>query len=224
MIPWTELGRTTVPGEDKPLVLVRRDDEFVIRVGATPLMSSRMHASEEALATQACLRLASPESARVLVGGLGMGFTLAAALRGLSATAKVVVAELVSAIVEWNRGPLADLAGRPLEDSRVTVRVADVAQVLRDSDSAFDAILLDVDNGPDGLTRASNDRLYSSAGLRVALRALRPRGVLAVWSVAPDPEFTRRLGDAGFTVEEQVVRARGTKGSRHVLWLATRTR
>jgi spermidine synthase len=221
MIPWTELARANVPGQAKPLVLARRDDEFVIRVGHTPLMSSRMHASEDALATQACGRLESRATPCVLVGGLGMGFTLAAALRALPGAAQVVVAELVPAIVDWNRGPLAALAGRPLEDGRVKVSVGDVADLLRDSNAAFDAMLLDVDNGPDGLTRAANDRLYSSAGLRVAARALRPGGVLAVWSVAPDPAFSRRLHECGFNVAEQFVRARGTKGSRHVLWLAT---
>ncbi len=222
VIPWTELGRASVPGEERPLVLARRDDEFVIRVGHAPLMSSRMHASEEALATCACEKPALSDHACVLVAGLGMGFTLAAALRALPATAEVVVAELVPALVDWNRGPLADLAGRPLEDQRVSVRVGDVAELLRGSYALFDAILLDVDNGPNGLTRASNERLYSHEGLRETARALRTRGVLAVWSAASDHEFTRRLHDAGFGVEERQVRARGTKGGRHTLWLATR--
>jgi spermidine synthase len=222
MIPWTELGRATVPGHDKALVLARRDDEFVIRVGPTPLMSSRMHDSEDTLAAGACARLAPAARTRVLVGGLGMGFTLAAALRALPANAEVVVAELVPAIVAWNRGPLAALAGRPLEDARVRVHVGDVAELLRASDAAFDAVLLDVDNGPDGLTRDSNDRLYSHAGLRVAARALRPGGVLAVWSVAPDREFAQRLADTGFTVEQVPVRAHAGKGTRHVLWFARR--
>jgi spermidine synthase len=222
MIPWTELDRAAVPGEARPLVLARRGEEFVIRVGHTPLMSSRMHDSEDALATQACERLASTEDARVLVGGLGMGFTLAAALTALPASARVEVAELVPAIVEWNRGPLAALAGRPLEDARVTVRVSDVAEVLAASDAAYDAILLDVDNGPAGLTRSSNDRLYSEAGLRAAARALRPGGVLAVWSVAPDERFAHRLADAGFAVEQVPVRAHAGKGARHVLWFARR--
>jgi len=222
MIPWTELDRATVPGEARPLVLARRAEEFVIRVGHTPLMSSRMHDSEDALATQACERLASPADARVLVGGLGMGFTLAAALKSLPASARVVVAELVPAIVEWNRGPLAELAGRPLDDARVTVQVGDVAELLSASNAAFDAILLDVDNGPTGLTRSSNDQLYSQTGLRTVTRALRPGGVLAVWSVAPDERFTRRLADAGFAVEEVPVHAHAGKGSRHVLWFARR--
>jgi spermidine synthase len=222
MLPWTELDRATVPGEARPLVLARRAEEFVIRVGHTPLMSSRMHDSEDALATHACEQLASTAEAHVLVGGLGMGFTLAAALKVLPANARVVVAELVPAIVEWNRGPLAPLAGRPLEDARVTVRVGDVSELLAASDAVFDAILLDVDNGPAGLTRSSNDKLYSNAGLRTAARALRPAGVLAVWSVAPDERFAQRLADAGFAVEELPVRAHAGKGARHMLWFARR--
>jgi len=185
-------------------------------------MGSRMHASEEALAEGACARLASPANARVVVGGLGMGFTLAAALRTLPATAGVTVCELIPAIVAWNRGALAELAGRPLDDARATVHVGDVAELLHDSRAAFDAILLDVDNGPAGLTRASNDRLYSADGLRAAARALRPHGVLAVWSVAPDTGFSRRLATAGFRVEVVPARARAGKDSRHVLWFARR--
>ncbi len=220
MIPWTELGRATVPDDETPLVLVRRDEEYVIRVGHTPLMSSRMHDSEDALAAGACERLASLENARVLVGGLGMGFTLGAALRALPASAQVVVAELVPEIVDWNRGPLADLADCPLDDPRVLVHIGDVGDLLRAASATFDAVLLDVDNGPDGLTRAANNRLYSAAGLRDAARALRPAGVLAVWSVAPDEAFTQRLEATGFSVEVTPVRAHAGKGSRHVLWFA----
>jgi spermidine synthase len=222
MIPWTEVSRASVPGEARPIVLARRAEEFVIRVGHTPLMSSRMHDSEDELATHACAPLAASAAARVLVGGLGMGFTLAAALKVLPASARLVVAELVPAIVEWNRGPLAALAGRPLEDERVTVHVGNVSELLAASDAAFDAILLDVDNGPAGLTRSSNEQLYSAAGLRTAARALRKGGVLAVWSVAPDERFAHRLADAGFAVEELAVRAHAGKGTRHVLWFARR--
>jgi spermidine synthase len=185
-------------------------------------MSSRMHDSEDALAAGACGRLGSREGARVLVGGLGMGFTLASALRALPGSAGVVVAELVPEIVDWNRGPLAGLAGRPLDDPRVRVHIGDVGDLLRGARATFDAVLLDVDNGPDGLTRASNDRLYSAAGLRDTARALRPAGVLAVWSVAPDEPFTRRLATAGFEVEVVPVRAHAGRGSRHVLWFARR--
>lgn len=222
MIPWKELGRAVVPGETEPLVLSQREDEFVIRIGRHPLMSSRAHGTEELLAELACARLAGRDAALVLVGGLGMGFTLAATLRHLGRDARIVVAELVPALVAWNRGPLAPLAGRPLDDARVTVRETDVAEVMREQEDAFDAILLDVDNGPSGLTRAANDWLYSQAGLRAAHGALRGRGVFGVWSVAPDPAFARRLREIGFEVEEQVARARRTKGGQHSLWLATR--
>jgi spermidine synthase len=224
MIPWQLLGRAAVPGNDAPLTLHQRGREFVIRIGATALMGSLAHGSEEALAELACAHIAGRDDARMLVGGLGMGFTLAAALRHLGPRAGVVVAELIPAVVEWNRGPLAHLAGRPLDDARVTVWEGDVGECIRAKRAAFDAILLDVDDGPDGLTRAANDTLYSAAGLGAALRALRPGGVLGVWSVAPDEAFTRRLARAGFAVEESVVRARRTKGGRHTLWLAERPR
>ena len=222
MIPWRELSRTTVPGEAAPLVLSQRDTEFVIRIGPHTLMSSTAHGSEEALAERVCKRIAGRTAASCLVGGLGMGFTLAAALRQLEPTARVTVAELVPAVVEWNRGPLAHLAQRPLEDARVSVHAGDVADMIRVNEAAFDGILLDVDNGPNGLTHASNDWLYSAAGLRAVFRALRDEGVLGVWSVAPDREFTRRLVAIGFAVEEEVARARRTRGGRHTLWLATR--
>ena len=222
MIPWEVLGHATVPGEEAPLVLARRGDEFVIRIGPHALMSSRTHGSEELLAERVCVRIAGRTEARVLIGGLGMGFTLAAALRHLRPDARVMMAELVPAVVEWNRHALAELAGRPLEDPRVAVHEGDVAEPIRDGEAVLDAILLDVDNGPNGLTRAANDRLYSGAGLRAARRALRPGGVLGVWSVAADRAFRGRLEEGGFEVEEQVVRARRTKGGRHTLWIATR--
>jgi spermidine synthase len=222
MIPWRQLGSTALPGEQLPMVLYQRDTEFVIRVGAVALMSSAAHGSEEALAELACARVAERDGARVLVGGLGMGFTLAAALARLGPSARVEVAELVPAVVVWNRGPLAHLAGRPLEDARVSVVEGDVADRVRGARAAFDAILLDVDNGPDAFTVEANRWLYSAAGLAALYAALRPGGVLGVWSVAPDHEFTRRLGQAGFAVEEHVVRARRGKGGRHVLWLAER--
>ncbi|MBI3449727.1 MAG: hypothetical protein HY049_12530 [Acidobacteria bacterium] len=222
MIPWRELGRATIPGQPAPLVLSQRDTEFVLRVGPHLLMSSRAHGTEEILAELACARIAGRAGARVLVGGLGMGFTLAAALRHAPPDARVEVAELVGAVVEWNRGPLAHLAGRPLDDSRVTVHEANVADVMRERTGAFDAILLDVDNGPSGLSRTANEGLYSHAGLRTAHRALREGGVLGVWSVAPDPKFTERLGDVGFRAEVHVARARRNKGGRHTLWIAAR--
>jgi spermidine synthase len=223
MIPWTELGRTDVPGSDTPMILARRGDEFIIRVGPTPLMSSRMHDSEDALAEGACQRLMKREGARVVIGGLGMGFTLAAALRSLPANAEVLVAELVPAIVEWNKGELGALAGRPLDDKRVTVTVGDVAPMIHGANKMVDAILLDVDNGPSALTRATNQRLYSTEGLKATLRSLRPNGILAVWSVAPDDAFTRRLNTAGFATEVTIARAHAGKGTRHVLWFARRS-
>lgn len=223
MIPWRRLDGATLAGEARELVLYQRDTEFVIRVGPHALMSSAAHGSEEALAEAACARVHGRPGARVLVGGLGMGFTLAAALRGLPADARVEVAELAPAVVEWNRGPLAHLAGRPLEDPRVTVHEGDVADRIRAARAAWDAILLDVDNGPDALTVAANDRLYSGAGLGAAFAALRAGGVLGVWSVQPDDAFTGRLARAGFAVEERRARARRGKGGRHTLWLATRT-
>ena len=222
MIPWKQLGSATLPGEAQPMVLWQRDTEFVIRVGAVALMASTAHGSEEVLAELACACVAAREGAHVLVGGLGMGFTLAATLAHLGPTARVEVAELVPAVIEWNRGPLAHLAGRPLDDSRVTVFAGDVAARVRAGAGAFDAILLDVDNGPDAFTVAGNRWLYTPAGLAALYAALRPNGVLGVWSVAPDDAFTRRLERAGFAVEVQVVKARRVRGGRHTLWLAER--
>jgi spermidine synthase len=187
-------------------------------------MNSRMHGSEDALAELACARMADGRRPHVLIGGLGMGYTVAAALHQLKADGRLVVAELVPAVVRWNRGPLAGLAGRPLEDDRVTVREVDVAQILKAEQGTYDAILLDVDNGPEGLTRKSNDWLYSRAGLGAAFTALRPAGVLAVWSASPNRVFAQRLREAGFVVEEVNVRSRGPhKGTRHTIWLAGRS-
>jgi spermidine synthase len=222
MVPWQRLAQAEVPGEKVPLVLSRRDGEFAIRIGSRTLMSSRAHGSEEALAELACARIAVRTQARVLIGGLGMGYTLATALRQLAPSAQVEVAELIPAVVEWNRGPLEHLADRPLADRRVSVWVGDVADRIRAASAVYDAILLDVDNGPSGITRATNDWLYSVAGLGTAFVALRVGGVLGVWSVAPDRAFTRRLGQVGFGVKEEFVRARRTKGGRHTLWLGTR--
>jgi spermidine synthase len=222
MIPWRQIGSASVPEEERPLLLMQRGTEFAIRLGPLALMSSLEHGSEEALAELACGRLVGRDDACVLIGGLGMGFTLAAALRTLGPQVRVEVAELVPAVVAWNRGPLAHLAGRPLADPRVLVWEADVAERIRAAREAFDAILLDVDNGPDGLTRASNDGLYAASGLRAAFAALRAGGILGVWSVAPDAEFTRRLEQVGFAVDQKTVRARRTRGGRHTLWLAMR--
>ena len=223
MIPWELLGSAQPSGDGPELRLYKRGEEFSIRVNGCELMNSRVHGSEVALAELACASLAGNPCPRVLIGGLGMGFTTAAALRLLGAEGQVVVAELVPAVVEWNRGPLAALAGNPLQDVRVTVREVDVAQILKEERRAYDAILLDVDNGPEGLTRKCNDWLYARAGLDAAFAALRPAGVLAVWSAGADEAFCKRLCQAGFQVDETRVRARGPRGgSRHTIWLARR--
>lgn len=223
MTPWILLGKAQVPGNGGELSLHQRGDEFSIRIkGHGELMNSRIHGSEDALAELACARLVDSQKPRLLIGGLGMGFTLSAALQQLSKQAQLVVAELVPAVVEWNRGPLGVLSGDPLRDPRVTVVEDDVAHILMTDKQAYDAILLDVDNGPEGLTRKENDRLYSINGLQKAYEALRPEGVLAVWSAGPDKSFMPRLRKVGFEVDEVHVRARGKKGARHTIWFARR--
>ena len=223
MIPWEFIDSAQVPGSGGELSLHRRGEEFVIRVDGYELMNSRVHGSEDALAELACAQVADRARPRVLIGGLGMGYTTAAALKRLGAEARVFVAELVPTVVEWNRGVLASLAGHPLEDGRVTVCQVDVARMLQEMRQAYDAILLDVDNGPEGLTRQRNDWLYTAEGLDAALAALRPAGVLGVWSASPDRGFTLRLRLAGFDVEEARVKARGSRGGgRHTIWVAVR--
>jgi spermidine synthase len=207
--PWLELGRGRAP-DGGELVLRQRDQEFEIRVAGQDLMSSRLHGSEEALARLGCAHVGP--GGRVLVGGLGMGFTLRAALDAVPADAEVVVCELVPEVVDWNRGPLAELAGRPLDDPRVRVHVGDVGALLGSTKVRFDAILLDVDNGPQGLTKKSNQLLYGPPGLERTRRALRPGGVLAVWSAARSPEFVARLVRAGFAARAETARARGDAG------------
>jgi spermidine synthase len=203
--------------------LYRRGGEFSIRFDAGELMNSRAHESEDALADLACAKIADRPKPRILVGGLGMGFTAAAVLKHLGAAGRVVVAELAPAVVEWNRGPLAELAGRPLQDARLRVREIDVGRVIREAPQAYDAILLDVDNGPGGLACKANDRLYSMAGLKAAHAALRPAGVLAIWSAASDRAFSKRLRRAGFELEEVCSHARAAgRGGRRTIWLAVR--
>jgi hypothetical protein len=269
VLPWTLLDTAEIPGDGGELRLHQRGSEYSIRVGTYELMNSRVHGSEDALASLVFERLrdegqplirpsgtfsprggekgddegggpsprlrgeggaerrvrgeATLDAHRILIGGLGMGFTLAAVLRELGPRGEVVVAELVPAVVAWHRGPLAAVSGDALHDQRVSIREVDVAKVLRDERDAFDAILLDVDNGPAGLTSKKNDWLYSPAGLRAAFAALRGRGILAVWSAGPDAAFTRRLQQAGFTTEEVTVRGRGGKGPRYLIWMARRT-
>jgi spermidine synthase len=222
MIRWVQLGAASVPGGGE-LRLMQRGTELAIFAGATELMNSRLSGSEEALATLTCARLGGRSGAKVLIGGLGMGFTLRAALAVLGADAEVTVAELVPAVVEWARGPLAAIHGASLADPRLTVFEGDVGALIAGQTGRWDAILLDVDNGPDGLTRAANDELYDAYGLGEAKAALRPGGVLAVWSSAPDAAFTQRLRAVGFGVEEHRVRARGSSGARHMIWVATKS-
>ncbi len=222
MVPRILIDTAMVP-EGGELRLFRRGAEFSIMLGANELMNSRLSGSEEALAVLACERLRDTPRPQILIGGLGMGFTLRAALAALGADAGVTVAELVPAVVAWAQGPMAGIFDGCLEDSRVRIVEEDVAAPISARVAGWDAILLDVDNGPDGLSRAGNGRLYGPAGLAAARRALRPGGMLAIWSAAPDRAFARRLGEAGFAVEESVVRARGGRGARHVIWLAMKT-
>lgn len=219
MLPWRELGRAVAP-DGSELVLRRRGDEFVIRVGGVDLMSSRMHHSEDRLAELGCAGLRTTRNARVLVGGLGMGFTARASLASLGSDAEVVVAELVPEVVAWNREHLAAFAGHPLDDRRLSLCTEDVVDVIDRSRKGFDAILLDVDNGPEALTSAGNARLYSERGLARITAALRPRGTLAVWSAAEQPRFTAKLRRAGFEVSVERVRERPNAGAMHCVWLA----
>lgn len=202
--------------------LMRRGDEFSIVVGTTELMNNRQRGSERALGVLGCARLRERAQPRVLIGGLGMGFTLRAALDTLGPSARVVVAELIPAVVAWARGPLAPTVAGSLDDPRVELRTEDVGRAIQSGPAQYDAILLDVDNGPRGLTRRTNDSLYDAWGLKRARFALRPDGILAVWSGSPDRRFKARLKRLGFAVDEQRVHAHGRSGRRHVVWLATR--
>jgi spermidine synthase len=220
MIPWVHLDSAKVPGGDE-FKLMQRGDEFWIMVGTNPLMTSRMSGSEEVLADVTCTPLAGKPGASVLIGGLGMGFTLRRAQALLGKDAAIVVAELVPGIIAWARGPLTPVFKGSLDDPRTSIVEADVGKVIGESKARYDAILLDVDNGPEGLSRPGNDRLYGARGLASAKAALRPGGVLAIWSAHPDDAFTKRLKQAGFSVEEVKARANGKRGgSRHLIWLA----
>jgi len=224
MIPWVHIDTAGVPDSDVELRLMRRGAEFSMMLGQNELMNSRLSGSEEALATLACRQIEAVKAPHLLIGGLGMGFTLRAALAVLGSEARIVVAELVPAVIAWARGPMKDIFGESLSDSRADIRQADVIEVIKSQTKAFDAILLDVDNGPEGLIRKANDALYDAKGLQAIHRALRPAGVLAVWSSGPNPKFTKRLRDAGFTVNEVAVRATTKRsGARHVIWFATKS-
>jgi spermidine synthase len=223
MIPWERLDAVTLE-DGVALRLMRRGSEFSIMLGTNELMNSRLSGSEEALADLAAAKLAGRPEPRMLIGGLGMGFTLRAALKVLGEGARVTVAELVPQVIDWARGPMAALFDGCMDDPRVTLHQGDVGELIRARTGGWDAILLDVDNGPDGLTRQGNDALYSAGGLAAAHRALAPGGVFSVWSSAPDPAFTRRLRQAGFEVEERPVRASTKRrGARHMIWLAVRS-
>jgi spermidine synthase len=219
MVPRVLIDTAQVPGGGE-MRLVQRGVDFFIMLGNEELMSSRVSGSEEALATMATERV-SGDAPHFLIGGYGMGFTLRAALAQLGPKAQVSVAELVPQVVEWARGPMAAFTGDSLDDPRVAIIEDDVGAVIADGRGTYDAILLDVDNGPDGLTRRGNDRLYSPRGLEAARAALRPGGVLAIWSAAPDVKFARRLRETDMAVDEVTIRARASgKGARHVIWFA----
>ena len=219
MKPFELLGQTLSP-DGTVMKLIRRSDEYIILADGSILMSSRMHGSEEALATFACQRVRTLEQPSVLIGGLGMGFTLRATLDLLSPDATVVVAELVPAVVEWNRGPLGPLAGHPLKDKRVRVETGDVAVTLSSRPRQFDAVLLDVDNGPTAFTTSNNAGLYDNRGVASARAALKMEGVLAVWLAQDDRKFERRLRHGGFDVQVQRVRGRLKEGGpRHTIFL-----
>ncbi|MEI9415903.1 spermidine synthase [Mesorhizobium sp. Cs1321R2N1] len=222
MIPWIQLDSAKTPDGQQELRLKRRGSEFSIMLGTNELMNSRLNGSEEALAKLSCQRIVGHRQPKILIGGLGMGFTLRAALAELGDNVEIVVAELVPAVVAWARGPMAEIFAGSLDDSRVTIRETDVGQLIRSGAGAWDAILLDVDNGPEGIVHKGNDALYSVAGLSAARTALKPGGVLAVWSQGPDAGFTRRLKQAAFAVEEVNTRANGKRGARHVIWIATK--
>lgn len=214
------LGTAQVPGGEL-LELYSHDRDFMIVLGRNELMSTRMRGSEEALATMSIERLGRDKPLRLLIGGYGMGFTLRAALANLGPRAHVTVCELVPEIIQWARGPMAEVAAGCLDDPRVLLRQGDVANAIDLAGSDYDAILLDVDNGPDGLVREDNNRLYSKAGLQAAKRALTPGGILAIWSAGQDPRFKARLERAGFAVDEVKVSARGNgKGAKHIIWFA----
>lgn len=221
MIPWVQLDAALLP-DGGELRLKQRGSEYSIMLGTNELMNSRLSGSEEALATLACGRIKDRKAPSILIGGLGMGFTLRAALTVLGPDAHIAVAELVPAVVAWARGPMAAIFGSCLTDPRVEVQEIDVALLIRSHCATYDAILLDVDNGPEGLTHKGNDALYDPRGLTQAHAALKPGGVLAVWSSAPDAGFTRRLTRTGFAVDDVKIRANGKRGARHTIWLATR--
>ena len=223
MQKWTQLGLAPIPNADKSLSLHQSKDDFVIRITGSgeELMSTRRHGSEDALGRLPFDEIENPKNASVLVGGLGMGFTLAAALGCAGPAAQVTVAELLPEVVQWNRGPLGERSGCPLDDPRTTLYAGDVTDLLRNTESAYDIIALDIDNGPEGLTADQNHWLYSNTGIATTCRALRPGGVIAYWSATPDKLFPERVTRSGARIIEKLVHAHGKKGVRHTIWLVT---
>lgn len=223
MKKWRLLASAKVPGGAQTLTLHQSGEEFSIKIDGNLLMNNLAHHSEDALAEIVLRRIAHARRPSVLVGGLGMGFTLAAALAKTGPQAQMFVSELVPEVVEWNRGPLSHLAGHPLRDPRVTVLREDIAVLLKTQREAYDAILQDVDNGPEGLTLKANDWLYSDDGLQAAMRCLKPKGVIAFWSVRTNRPFLKRLRKAGFDAEEIPVRGRDAhRGAHHIIWTAAK--
>ncbi|MFT4631166.1 MAG: spermidine synthase [Candidatus Pseudothioglobus sp.] len=224
MIPATLIGTANIPNNGGELRLTQRENDFSIRLKGVggELMNSRVHSSELALAELGCAHIQEMQNAKVVVGGMGMGFTLAAALKAVSIDSSVVVAELVPEVIEWNKGPLGECAGRPLDDDRVLIHLGDVAELFTTKQASYDAVLLDVDNGPESFTQADNSRLYSAESLQAIRLALKPGGMLAIWSAWHDPKFTLQLKKASFKVQTKTVRAHKGKGSRHTIYLARR--
>ena len=222
MIPTILLGTAKIPNDGGELTLTQHDSDFAIRLKGVhgDLMSSRMYSSELALAELGCAHIQGLENAKVLVGGMGMGFTLAAALKATSLSSEILVAELVPEIVEWNKGPLGEVAGRPLEDNRVRVYLGDVGELFITKKAIYDAVLLDVDNGPQAFTHDDNSDLYTMDSLHAIRDTLRPNGMLAVWSAWHDPKFAKKLKKARFKVSYKTVRAHKGAGSKHTIYLA----
>lgn len=221
MIPWENIDQAKIPGSPETITLKKRGKEYSIRTAGTELMNSRQHGSEDALASLAINCIDTASDCRILIGGLGMGYTLASALKNSKPDARIIVSELIPAVVMWNKDHIGHLARMPLNDPRVTIEIQDVADIISRSKAAWNIILLDVDNGPNGLTQKANNRLYTDSGIQKAFDALCPGGVLAIWSCNPDPAFTLRLKRCGFITQLQTVKARKSqKGSNHIIWLA----
>ncbi len=222
MIPRQLLASAKIPNTpDDELRLFSHGDDFIIMLGSNELMNSRVYGSEEALAHLSCAAIAKHKAPHILIGGYGMGFTLRAALAKVPQDAKITIVELVPAIIDWAKGPMQSLGGTCLNDPRVNLEIDDVADTIKAAKNRYHAILLDVDNGPDGLTKADNDSLYSDMGLTAAKTALIKGGVLAIWSAHSDKQFSKRLRNQGFKTQEHIVRARSNgKGARHYIWIA----